>query len=588
MKGLVFQEPSLLSLLFLAPIVWWLMAWANKKRSLALEAISASRVSSYAGRDWLWLAVFVVLVLALARPGYQPVRLSSSQSGRDVVFVLDVSRSMLAEDAYPSRLETAKQGIRDCLDLFSGEQAALVIYAGSASIACPLTSDYEFLRYMLSQTQPRSVAFGGTMLLSAMEKVVDQVLDKKRRGFQDLVVLTDGEDFGPEMERVETLIRDSGVSVLVVGIGDAETGTSIPVIDEEGERLSLIHDGAMVYTRLQSADLEVLARVGLESEYFSAGTAPFHLGEVYRHFSAEKARKASEGGAAYVVYQEAAFFLMPIGFVLAMIAISGRWPRARTGLASVFLVALHIAHLLAADGDESSASPFESARLMLEENRYSEASFAFDALHSEAERGGNVDSKRLGVLSFNLGLSQHLEASVVGEASASIALEWASLARQSFMRSMREYPGLRRASLRLENLSGLIRTLEGRVEEEEQKREEQRGQVETLLEKLRILKEKQATLMAQVLDTGSLRSEKRKEGKKESFRGATVPTEAGAKAKVFHSAQSDLLIEGKRIHDLMKDLDEEFARSMVREQGMRSFEQETILKRPLELMNECS
>jgi len=270
-------------------------------------------------RDWTWMSVLAVLVICLARPGFDPVRHSISKSGRDVVFVLDISRSMLAQDAYPSRLEAAKQGIRDCLDGFRGEQVALVIYAGSSTISCPLTADYEFLRYMLTQVEPRSVEFGGTMLLSAVEKVVDQVLDSERRGFQDLVILTDGEDHGPDMKRVADTVKESGVNSLIVGLGDSVSGSRIPILNEDGNVISLKHAGSVVYTKLQDRTLGELARLCPDSQYQKAGTLPFHLGELYREFAEGKEATAMGGDAGYVVYREAAFFLMPIAFVLALL-----------------------------------------------------------------------------------------------------------------------------------------------------------------------------------------------------------------------------------------------------------------------------
>jgi len=314
----VFQWPwMLLGLVALAPL-GWLLRRAREKRRLVRESLGHPETESIQWRDWTWLGVLALLAIALARPGYDPVRHSISKSGRDVVFVLDISRSMLAQDAYPSRLEAAKQGIRDCLDGFRGEQVGLVIYAGSASISCPLTADYEFLRYMVSQVEPRSVEFGGTMLLSAIEKVVDQVLDSERRGFQDLIILTDGEDHGPDMKRVADAVKESGVDLLIVGLGDSVSGSRIPILNEDGNTISLKHAGSVVYTKLQDRTLGELARLCPDSQYQKAGTLPFHLGDFYRTFSEGKASTAMGADAGYIVYREAAFFLMPLAFVLAL------------------------------------------------------------------------------------------------------------------------------------------------------------------------------------------------------------------------------------------------------------------------------
>lgn len=317
MSVFVFQWPwILLGLAGLIPL-GLLLRRARRKRTEIRVAMRQLEQGSQKWRDATWLGVAALSVIALARPGYDPIRHEIAHSGRDVVFVLDVSRSMLAEDAYPSRLEAAKQGIRDCLDGFRGEQVGLVVYAGSSSIACPLTADYEFLRYMLSQVAPRSVEFGGTMLQSAVEKVVDQVLDAERREFQDIVILTDGEDHGPDMKRVAQTVSDAGLELLLVGLGDSTSGARIPILDDEGNKMPLKHGGSVVYTKLQDRTLGELARLSPNSRYEKVGTLPFQLGELYHSFAENKGSTSFDGDSGYVVYREAAFFLMPIALVLA-------------------------------------------------------------------------------------------------------------------------------------------------------------------------------------------------------------------------------------------------------------------------------
>ena len=102
---------------------------------------------SFVRRRWkqvMILAALCLTVLALARPAWNPVAREVSRKGRDVVFVLDVSRSMLADDLQPNRLERAKIAIGDCLDVLEGDRVALVVFAGTAMVRCPLTVDYGF------------------------------------------------------------------------------------------------------------------------------------------------------------------------------------------------------------------------------------------------------------------------------------------------------------------------------------------------------------------------------------------------------------------------------------------------------------
>ena len=194
MSDFTFQWPFALALLLLILPLAALLGYARKQRLAVIQAFGGTLPTHRRLRDILRVVAFACLVCALARPGYAPQIESTSRTGRDVVFALDVSRSMLAQDVPPSRLEVAKQGIREALDQFSNQRVGLIVYGGSASILCPLTSDYAFARYMLDQAHPRSVDFGGTTLQAAIEKAVDQVFIDGRENVQDLIILTDGED----------------------------------------------------------------------------------------------------------------------------------------------------------------------------------------------------------------------------------------------------------------------------------------------------------------------------------------------------------------------------------------------------------
>ena len=250
MSWVTLQWPWMLLLLGFLPLIRRRLQEAHKLNLQSVQALGGSvndyeQRQKYRHRLLLW--ALGLMIVALARPGYAPERKSIDQSGRDVVFLVDVSRSMMAEDCYPSRLETAKQAIRDCLQSLNKDRVALVIYAGSSSILCPLTSDFDFLKYMLEQVRPNAVGFGGTLLLSAVEKVADQVFDDKRSVYQDLIILTDGEDHGPEMNQIAEVLNKSKSSVLIIGLGDSQTGSKIPIVTEEGEETSFKISGRFCF-----------------------------------------------------------------------------------------------------------------------------------------------------------------------------------------------------------------------------------------------------------------------------------------------------------------------------------------------------
>ncbi|MDQ8183574.1 VWA domain-containing protein [Pelagicoccus sp. SDUM812005] len=579
MSEFTFQWPGMLGLLLGVPALFWLLRRARIKRRLARQQWGQAESRPVGEkREFLWIASFAILVIALARPSYDPVRHSISNTGRDVVFVLDVSRSMLAQDAYPSRLESAKQGIADCLDRFESEQVGLVIYAGSASISCPLTADYDFVRYMLSQVQPRSVEFGGSFLLSAVEKVTDQVLAAERAGFQDVVVLTDGEDHAPSLDQVVERVRESGVELLVVGIGDPQLGATIPVESEDGSPASLRHEGETVYTTQEQEALQGLAKACPGGEYVNVGTDPYQLGEIYQDFAQGKASSALDGDAGYTVYREGAFFLMPLAFVLVVLAhpTFGRGAFRNLGLALLFGLG-SAGNDLSGEDQEFS---YEAAAASYAEGRYEDAAMAFAGLlPAESKLPARA------ALSFNLGLSQLKYAEGLRDAAPRDALAYALEARESFLQAARENPQLLRAKQRLGQLVEVIGELEAIVAEEAEKERQENDALEALLERIEALLVAQQELRSANAAEDPLRGAGARSRKGASAEAAMEPANGKQRSRELSEAQGASREEGERIQKLMRELN-----ALLLERANSdptATAAETLLSRPLVLMQQA-
>ena len=187
-------------MLLLLPLVG-LAAWFTA-RSRRLQGEAACRLKGVAavnGRghltrgDSLTMAALICVVAALARPQWNPRPYEIERRGRDLVLAVDVSRSMLAADVFPSRLEMARIAILEALPSLAGQRVALITFAGSAAVRVPLTLDHEFVRYMLDRADPSDMDLGSTSLQAAFEKVASTVLTDAEGG-RHLVVFTDGED----------------------------------------------------------------------------------------------------------------------------------------------------------------------------------------------------------------------------------------------------------------------------------------------------------------------------------------------------------------------------------------------------------
>ena len=219
-------------------------------------------------------------VVALMRPQSQTgTEVVSSNITADVMIVLDVSKSMLAEDAAPNRLARAKAEINELLERVDGQRVGLVVFAGRAAVKSPLTSDYGFFRLMLRDVNVGSVSRGGTRIGDAVRKAI-AVYGPDRGTPRIMLLITDGEDHDSyPLEAVEEAAA-AGIRIVAIGFG-SETGSEIVVTDREtGARNVLLDgDGNVVRSRL---DGDLLREVALMADgvYVPAGTSAVDLDSI--------------------------------------------------------------------------------------------------------------------------------------------------------------------------------------------------------------------------------------------------------------------------------------------------------------------
>jgi Ca-activated chloride channel family protein len=250
-------------------------------------------------RRWkavLLLAGFGLLVISLARPAWNLEQTTITRTGRDVVFVLDVSRSMLAEDLAPNRLERAKLAIADVIDKLRGDRVGLLVFAGTAAVKCPLTLDYGFFRMMLDNVTTESISRGGTMIGDALRLVLDQMLDAQEKKYKDIVLITDGEDHESFPIEAAKAAAEKGVRLFIIGLGDENEGKRIPVVDASGRRTFMRYEGKEIWSRLDAETLREMALAAPGSRYLNVATGTIDLGEVYMQLigSAEKKEQEEE------------------------------------------------------------------------------------------------------------------------------------------------------------------------------------------------------------------------------------------------------------------------------------------------------
>lgn len=373
-----FGDVVMLHGLWLLPVLAALTLYAARRRRRALlrfvEAGLLARSGGHALADparrvlkaALLLAALGCLIVALARPAWDQVQEEVVQRGRDVVFLLDVSRSMLAQDLPPNRLERAKLAIRDTVDQLQGDRVALAVFAGSTIVKCPLTLDYGFFRMALADVSPYSVSRGGTLIGDGIRKVISDVFDQQRSNYRDIVLITDGEDHESFPVEAAAQAGEQGVRLIAIGLGDEQVGQRIPVErDQAGAaapKTFLQHQGQEVWSRLDAATLREMADATPGGVYLNVATGAVDLGEVYLRLIASA--EGQEVGSQILERVEEKFQIFLVVCVLLLfleIALRERGASGTPGMAPYLLAVLALPAIASAasvrglvnDGNES-------------------------------------------------------------------------------------------------------------------------------------------------------------------------------------------------------------------------------------------
>lgn len=263
-----FASPEWLGALLLVPllIVAFWMGGVRRRRLLDrfgdAEVVARLTESVSLGarraKGVLVLAAVACLALALARPQFGTRVETVRRRGQDVMVAVDLSRSMLAQDVTPSRLDRARLAILRLIENLDGDRIGLVAFAGDAFVQSPLTVDYAAAAMFLNAMDPEMMPVQGTDLGEALRVSLD-ALEEAAREDRLVVVVTDGEDHEGGIDAQLQRAAASGVRIDAVGIGSPE-GVPIPESRSADGSQSFKRDaeGNVVTTRL---DEETLRRV---------------------------------------------------------------------------------------------------------------------------------------------------------------------------------------------------------------------------------------------------------------------------------------------------------------------------------------
>jgi Ca-activated chloride channel family protein len=273
-----FEHTILLLVLVLVPVFvllyWAVIRW--KKRTVAKigdPALVQQLISNYSPARFRWKFIMVVTAFVLGAIGLANLQRADqiaqiNRQGVDVMIALDVSKSMLAEDIQPNRLQRAKLLVNKLIDELDNDKIGLVVFAGRAYLQMPLTSDHSAAKMYVNAASTASVPTQGTVIGEALQ-ICNNAFDKEQKKFKAVILISDGEDHDEKAVEIAKTMAEDGVLLHTIGVG---TSSGAQIIDPDTKEVKKNADGTPVITRVNEKELMDLAVTGNGSFQLLADT----------------------------------------------------------------------------------------------------------------------------------------------------------------------------------------------------------------------------------------------------------------------------------------------------------------------------
>jgi Ca-activated chloride channel homolog len=529
----LFRSPTLLWGLAAVPVLAVLIFLSLRRRDARLRAFGDEKLLPRLAPDVdrrrrtlraaLRLTGFALLAVAVAGPKWGFHWEEVHREGIDLIVAIDTSRSMLATDVKPDRLERAKLAVLDMVKLLEGDRIGLVAFAGTAFLECPLTLDYAAFERSLRSLQVGIIPRGGTALGRAIAVSLDG-FEARQGKHEALVLITDGEDHEGNVEEAAQAAADHGVRIYTVGIGTAE-GELIPLTQEGARAFVKDREGQVVKSRLNE---DTLRQIAMKSNgaYVRGVGAALGLDEVFREHIAKMERRevASTLERRYEERFQFPLLLALLCFFLEGLAGDrksvrnrrGLWARLRrprpgvpaqtggampevTTLLLLLAAAPFLTGFLDRPGDrvaegnrlyeagkyaeavgkygeglvdepQSSLLRFNLAAGLYKEGKYAEAATEWSKLLAEG------DPQWVGRAAYNLGNAQYRLGANAADGDPQAALSSYEQALAFYKRAMTADPGDADPKFNHELVAKRLEELKKRIEEERKKKEQEQEQ----------------------------------------------------------------------------------------------------------------
>ncbi|MFA6455749.1 MAG: VWA domain-containing protein [Bacteroidota bacterium] len=321
-----FAHPDYLYLLTLIPVLLVLFAYARMQSSKARKQFAVTElfirlteqhsIRKGAVKSTLILFAFAFLVVALANPQVGTRMEEVKQEGVDLFVALDVSKSMLAEDIKPNRLEKAKYELRNLIERLAGDKIGVIVFSGEAYTQFPLTVDYSAASLLLDVVDVESVPNPGTAIGSAIAQSMKS-FNFEEPSTKVLVIMTDGENNAGDAIEQAKIAAEKGVRIYTVGLGSS-SGAPIPIYNGTGQQVDFKRDrsGNVVLTKLDEVSLQEIASIG-KGHYYRATNSQDELDAIYKDINTLEKREF--GVKQFTEFDDKFQYFLFMAFVLLFI-----------------------------------------------------------------------------------------------------------------------------------------------------------------------------------------------------------------------------------------------------------------------------
>jgi Ca-activated chloride channel homolog len=321
-----FANSDFLYLLFLLPVIiaaFFLIVKQQRKLMLRfteskfIELLAPLRSPARRNIKFiLFLFIIGSLIIALARPQFGSKLEEVKREGIEMIIALDISRSMLAEDIKPNRLERAKQAITTLVNKMRDDKIGMIVFAGDAYTQLPITTDYISAKMFLANINPEVISKQGTAIASAIDLGLKS-FTQDAEADKVIVIISDGENHEGDAIQAAERASEKGIKVYTIGMG-SPTGAPIPLSGRGGGQAGFLKDrqGEVVITRMNPDMLRQIADAG-SGEFFGASTSNVGLNKLYNDLN--KLSKSEIETRVYSEYDDQFHYFIAFALLLLFI-----------------------------------------------------------------------------------------------------------------------------------------------------------------------------------------------------------------------------------------------------------------------------